>query len=198
MAMFLWSLLLLIARGTGALFIFSGISKLVTRTNFRQTLNGLPFLPPRTIPLIENLLPWLEVGIGSLLVLGAFTRYVTWGALALLFAFSLVAVSALVRGVAVPCACFGEFSSHPLSWRTVIRNVFFALLLLPLVFMTRLSPWSWDAIRSGTESTWDVALVGSFPIAIALIAVLVAAAQRTLVGISTGFATHHREERLHE
>lgn len=198
MAMFLWSLFLLIARGTGALFIFSGISKLVTRTNFRQTLNGLHFLPPRTIPLIANLLPWLEVGIGSLLVLGAFTRYVTWGALALLLAFSLVAVAALVQGVAVPCACFGEFSSHPLSWRTVTRNVFFALLLLPLVATARLSPWSWDAIRSGTEKRWDVALIGSFPIAIAVIAVLIVAAQRTLAGISAGFATPRRKDASYE
>lgn len=198
MATPLWTLFLLIARGTGALFIFSGISKLIARATFRQTLNGLSFLPSRSIAPTAMILPWLEIGIGSLLILGVLTRYITWGALALLIAFSLVAVGAVLRGVAVPCACFGEFSAHPLSWRTVARNALFAMLLLPLTFTVRSSPWSWDAIRSGTEARGDVALIGSVPIAVAVVAILVAAAQRMLAGISASLATPRRKDASYE
>src|SRR5579872_5520907 len=117
------TVLLLIARAAGALFIFSGVSKLVSRYAFLASLRAL-FLPSLIIAPVAAVLPWLEVMIGSLLVMGFLALYTAWVSLALLLTFSLVAIVAIVRGVDVPCSCFGTTSRAPLSWKTLVRNLF--------------------------------------------------------------------------
>lgn len=186
------TLLLLIARVTGVLFIFSGVSKLMARDTFAASLRGLPFLPSWGIGPVATALPWVEVVLGSVMVMGLLTLYAVLIALALLFIFSLVAIAALARGLDVPCACFGAASRAPLSWWTVGRNVLFALLLFPIVIINHPSPLSVDAILSGpissrpaNRSLIEVAFLASLPVCAGGVAVLMAIVQRTLGRIST-------------
>src|SRR5579883_1937727 len=98
--------LLLLARSVGALFVFSGVNKLMSQPSFLTSLQALPFLPLWGARLIVAVLPWLEVVIGSLLVMGFLVSYATLASFTLLLAFSFVAVIAEVCGLDVPCACF--------------------------------------------------------------------------------------------
>ncbi len=183
----LLTLILVFARATGALFIFSGVQKIVSRYAFETTLRSLPFLPPWSATFVVSVLPWLEITLGSALVTGFLTSYAVRVLLALLLVFTLTAVVAVMRGVNVPCSCFGAASQAPLSWRTMVRNLFIALLLLPLVFADRPLPMSVDAMlrSSVNRSIVDAMLLASFPICVAGIAILVAVAQTTLAQLST-------------
>jgi len=178
--------LLLIARVTGALFIFSGVSKLMARAAFVASLHALPFVPLWSVAGVSTILPWVEIGVGSALVMGLLVPYVGGAALALLLVFTLVAIMAVVRGLDVPCSCFGATSGAPLSRRTVARNGLFALLLLPLVMTNRPSPVSLDALRSrsGGPSLMDVILMILLPVCLAIVAVTIVAAQHTLEQLS--------------
>ncbi len=182
------TLLLFVARAAGALFIFSGVGKLMGRRAFMTSLRALPFVPPWGVALVAAGLPWVEIVLGSALLMGFFALYAAWLSLALLLAFSLVAISAVARGMDVPCSCFGKASQAPISMRTVVRNAFFALLLLPLVLANRPAPVSMDALLNEaiprSRSLADTVLLLGVPLCVAGIAAIVAVAQRTLKGLS--------------
>jgi len=170
----------------GALFIFSGISKLVSQYTFLASLRALPFLPSWSVTLVGVVLPWMEVVIGGALVVGFLESEAACVALALLLAFSLVAIGAIIRGLNVPCSCFGTASRDPLSWRTVGRNTFIALFLVPPVIFHRWTPLSADAMLNGSaaRSLADILLLLSFPLCVVGLAALVATAQKTLTRVA--------------
>ncbi len=177
--------LLLMARATGALFIFSGVSKLLARHTFLAALHTLPFVPTWSVAPLVRVLPWVEVALGSAVVMGLLAPYAAGAVLALLVVFSLVAVVAVARGLDVPCSCFGEASQTPLSLRTVGRNVILALLLFPLLLINYPSPDSLDVLLANSgRSLADMLLIVSLPVCVAGVSVLIATAQRTLAGVS--------------
>lgn len=180
------SLLLLIARGTGALFIFSGVSKFMARTAFHNTLSSLPFLPSRIAPFVVVTLPGVEIAIGGALITGILTRYSAIVALALLLVFTLVAVFTVAHGLSIPCSCFGTTSTTPLSRKTVVRNTLLALPLVPLALLNRPSPLSVDALPSyhTNRSVDNVAILLLLLACTIGAAVLIATAQKTLTKIT--------------
>lgn len=181
------TMFLLLARGAGAVFILSGVSKLMSRHSFFVTLRAMPFLSSWRARVIVKVLPWTELTIGSALVMGLLSAYAAWAALALLLAFSLIAVVAVARGLDVPCACFGATSRARLSLRTVVKNALLALFLLPVLIVNRPSLMSADAMVVGTESRSlaDAVVIASLPLCLVGVAIFIAAAQRTLESIST-------------
>ena len=64
-------------------------------------------------------LPWIEIGLGALLVAHVGLPWTAWAAVALLAAFTVW----LVTHRGVPCACFGAWSRRPAGWREVVRNL---------------------------------------------------------------------------
>jgi hypothetical protein len=74
--------------------------------------------------------PFLELVLGALLVLGWWPRVTTIAAVLVLGAFTGLIVTNLLRGNRPSCACFGVRSARPLSWMFVARNVAFVGLLL--------------------------------------------------------------------
>jgi len=138
--------LFLLGRLTGILFIFAGTGKLLSLGKLEQTMHALPvsFLPGNAIDVITKALPWIEFLLGTLLILGAFLPYTAWISIILLFVFNLVAILAVVKGVNIPCSCFGGNSDEILSLQTIARNFVFVILVLPLVVPGRTSPLSVD------------------------------------------------------
>jgi len=180
-------LLLLMARATGALFIFSGVSKLVTRRAFLISLRRLSFLPAWSIFLVTMTLPWLEVALGSMLVTGFFTTYAARITIALLLLFNIMTGVAIVQGLDVPCSCFGATSQATLSGKTIIRNIILALLVLPAALAGHPISLSLDAMIAGAEqrSAIDLIIIASFAGCTAGVAALIATAQKTLGELST-------------
>jgi len=104
------ALLLLIMRLIlGAVFVYSGFSKLIAPLeNFTAVIEGYRFLNPQFIWPIAFFLPWLELILGTFLFTGFLTRL----SAALLGLFSAVFVTLLARSIVLKlsiteCGCFG-------------------------------------------------------------------------------------------
>ncbi len=110
----------------GLVFLVSGASKLAERT---WPSSAAAFGVPRWA---ARLLPIVELVVGALLVPGLGGAWVVGVAAALLVAFTAVIVLRLLADGDRPvCACFGAWSTRPISWRTVARNA--GLLALAVV-----------------------------------------------------------------
>jgi len=140
----------------GGLLVTAGAVKLAATPAWRRVWLGAYRLVPRgLVTPAAWLLSVLEVTTGLVIALGAFSRA---GAIAvgiLLLVVTGAAVSALFRGLAIPCGCFGRVREL-LSWRVVGRNV--SLIALALV----LSVHGLTGIRAGVLA-WpgQLALVGA-------------------------------------
>ncbi len=142
----------LIARvSAGAAFFYAGLAKSL---NFGATLlavHAYRLVPAFLERPIAYGLPWLEVALGVLILLGLSTRYA--GLLtALLAALFLVAMGqALLRGLQIGCGCFGG-STAPLSWLDLARDL---PLLAAGLFLTlrRAGPWRLDQFFGAASKT---------------------------------------------
>lgn len=84
-------------------------------------------------PFVVSTLPWVELALGGLLIAQVARRVAAVAAIALLVAFTTVIVRRLRAGEHPPCACFGAWSTRPLSAGHVARNcVLLALCVVAL------------------------------------------------------------------
>ena len=77
-------------------------------------------------------MPFVEIVVGSLLVGQIARREVAVFAAALLLAFTILLVVRLVQGRRPPCACFGAWTTKPIGWGNVARNVAFIVVATAL------------------------------------------------------------------
>lgn len=83
---------------------------------------------------IAPIVPWIEIAFGALLIVQIAPEIVGSLALGILFIFTLLIARQLQIGHRPVCACFGSWSSKPLSWQHVARNVgFIALAVITIV-----------------------------------------------------------------
>jgi hypothetical protein len=86
---------------------------------------------PKTI---APIVPWFEIALGALLIVQLKPEVVGALSVALLVAFTLLIMRQLQKGERPVCACFGSWSSKPLSWNHVARNAgFIALAAITIV-----------------------------------------------------------------
>lgn len=101
----------------GVAFVVAGGSKLAARESWPTQARGLG-APTWTIPLV----PWLELGIGSLLIVQLLRVPAAVAAALLLVVFTVLLVGKIAAGEHPPCACFGAWSAKPIGWGHVVRN----------------------------------------------------------------------------
>lgn len=83
---------------------------------------------------IAPVVPWIEIALGALLIVQIQPEVVGVLTLALLMTFTLLIARQLQKGHRPVCACFGSWSSKPLSGKHVARNVGFIALALIAIF----------------------------------------------------------------
>ena len=83
---------------------------------------------------IAPIVPWVEIALGALLIVQLKPEVVGSLSLVLLVTFTLLIVRQLQKGHRPVCACFGSWSSKPLSGKHVARNVGFIALALITIF----------------------------------------------------------------
>jgi uncharacterized membrane protein YphA (DoxX/SURF4 family) len=109
----------------GAVLLLSGAAKLAAGPRWAAQAEALGS-PAIAVPV----LPWLEVGLGALLITGVWRPVVAVVAAALLASFTVLLVLRLVQGRRPPCACFGAWSTRPVGFGSVARNVVLIALAL--------------------------------------------------------------------
>ncbi len=114
--------------GIGAVFLVAGALKFGHAPQFAAQIAAFGILPQALVAPAAIALPFVEMLVGLYLVVGLFTRYAALAAFVLAFVFDAAIASAVIRGLALDCGCFGQGDKTVTSWAEVGRDFVFVLL----------------------------------------------------------------------
>jgi len=99
----------------GAVFAFSGVTKVVDIDGTIRAVRAYRILPEAIVPTVGAALPVLELALAALLLTGLLTRAAAVITVPLSLAFFLGVASAWARGLTIQCGCFGNggLTAHP-------------------------------------------------------------------------------------
>ncbi len=126
---------LLVRMTLGVIFTYASVDKILNPGDFAETLYGYQLLPGSLIKLKAIILPWLELVLGVLLVVGLWVPGAASLSALLLLTFFGTILFNIARGLDIHCGCFSaggaEVSGAPM-FRYVVRDGVFLLLSLYL------------------------------------------------------------------
>lgn len=125
------ALITLLRLALGAVFVYAAYTKLRQPWMlFAFSVNSYGLLPEHAVMQLARTLPWVELAIGVLLIIGYQLRYVAAAATVLLSVFFGVMLRAHFKGLGIDCGCFGF--GEKLGVRTLIRDGLLVALSLGL------------------------------------------------------------------
>lgn len=141
----------------GGIFIYAGYSKLflptmhphppvgIALSMFALQVDSYQLLPPWAVNFVAHTLPFAEVALGLLLIIGWQLRI--WATLTtlLILGFFAAVVRSYAAGLQINCGCFAN--PEPLTKMTVLRDGLLAALALAMTVLAFLEarkphPWS--------------------------------------------------------
>ena len=93
--------------GLAAVWLISGVLKAVDPDQTYVAVRAYDVLPEAGVEIVAAMLPWVEIALGVLLVVGAGTRVVAVASAAVLLVFIAGVTQAWARGLSIDCGCFG-------------------------------------------------------------------------------------------
>ncbi|MFC4949346.1 MauE/DoxX family redox-associated membrane protein [Pseudonocardia sp. GCM10023141] len=93
--------------GLAAVWLISGTLKALDPDQTYVAVRAYDVLPRGSIDIVAGVLPWLELVLGVLLLVGFGTRAVAILSALLLLAFIAGVSQAWARGLSIDCGCFG-------------------------------------------------------------------------------------------
>ena len=107
-----------------ALLLWAGSAKAFDRQGSILAVDAYDVVPDGLVRPIAAVLPWLEIGVGLLLVLGLFVRFAGLATVVLAAVFIAALSQAKARGLAIDCGCFGGGGAgEGVSWWDIARDV---------------------------------------------------------------------------
>jgi len=91
----------------GAIFIVASIGKLPQQAEFADAVVAYDILPTLLARWYGLLLPWAELLVGGLLILGFFQKFIAGVSVILILSFIIANSIALSQGMGAECGCFG-------------------------------------------------------------------------------------------
>jgi hypothetical protein len=126
----------------GAFFLIFALKKLPDRPGFVFVVVAYRVLPRRWAEVYGYCLPWLELCVGGMLVLGILPRVFAFVAAFLLISFLVaIGLNIMRRRTDLSCGCAGGSSQQKIGSMLLLRNL--ALLLLAVVCMFSTSFFVW-------------------------------------------------------
>lgn len=116
----------------GILFLAGGVSKCLRISSVFHIISNYRLLPDTAAHLASYLLGPAEAVTGLLFLTAIFLPVykLAWAATTgMLLVFSFAILSALLRGLKIPCGCGILLNGHVIRWTTLLRN----LLLLTIL-----------------------------------------------------------------
>ncbi|TET16360.1 MAG: DoxX family membrane protein [Dehalococcoidia bacterium] len=140
----------------GTTFIVSGAGKLPERAEFVRQCQQYDLLPDVLARLYGTGLPWVEIVVGSFLLLGLFSRFAA--GIGMLTALSCIIANSILlyRGLNLECRCFGELAV--IQTRDALLIDFALLIMAFQVLVHRGEFLSLDSIifrRKSSEAASD-------------------------------------------
>ncbi|MET9611327.1 MauE/DoxX family redox-associated membrane protein [Kitasatospora indigofera] len=130
---------------------WAGLAKISDPAEAAQAVRAYEILPESLVKPVGYALPFLEVALAVLLVIGLGVRIVAVVSALLLLTFIAGITSAWVRGISIDCGCFGGGGTVDASQteylQEILRDTGFLLLAAWLVYRprTKLSADAWLA-----------------------------------------------------
>ena len=132
--------------GLAAVWLFAGAAKVGDLAASGRSVNAYDVMPFEVAKVVGAALPFVELALGVLLLIGLATRVVAGISAALLLVFIAGIASAWARGLSIDCGCFGSggelvAGQSPTYGPEILRDVGFLLLAAFLLVwpLTRLS-----------------------------------------------------------
>lgn len=104
---------LVVRLGLAAVWLYAGATKVGDLAASGRSVHAYQVLPYDVSVVVGAVLPFVELALGVLLLLGLATRLVAGVSAALLVVFIAGIVSAWSRGLAIDCGCFGTGGELP-------------------------------------------------------------------------------------
>jgi uncharacterized membrane protein YphA (DoxX/SURF4 family) len=131
----------LVRVGLAAVFLISGYLKAVDLDQTYVAVKAYQVLPKPAVELVATVLPWFELALGLLVLLGVGTRIVSVISALLLLTFMAGVTQAWVRGLSIDCGCFGgggDVAADRTSYGTeLLRDTGFMILAVWLIVRPR-------------------------------------------------------------
>jgi uncharacterized membrane protein YphA (DoxX/SURF4 family) len=132
--------------GLAAVWLFAGAAKVGDLAASGRAVNAYDVMPFEAAKVVGAALPFVELALGGLLLVGLATRVMAGISAALLLVFVAGIASAWARGLSIDCGCFGSggelaAGQTPTYGTEILRDVGFLLLAAFLLVwpLTRLS-----------------------------------------------------------
>jgi len=107
----------------GGLLVLAGVTKLAGRSAFREAVAEYKMLPSAIEGPFAAVLPFVEVTLGALLLLGLGTTAAAAIATPLFLTFTLAIGVNLARGRSFDCHCFGAINRDTIGWPALLRSI---------------------------------------------------------------------------
>ena len=141
--------------GLAAVFLIAGALKVGAPQSSVQAVRAYRLLPDAAVTVVGWGLPFLEIALGLLMLLGIATRAVAVAGAALLLLFIAAVASAAARKLSIDCGCFGGGGAVPPGQTRyaaeIVRDVGFLLLAAWLIWRPRSRLALDPAARAGTD-----------------------------------------------
>ncbi|MET8909070.1 MauE/DoxX family redox-associated membrane protein [Micromonospora sp. NPDC004551] len=139
--------------GLAAVWLVAGASKVDDLAASGRAVNAYQVMPYELATVIGAALPFVELALGVLLLVGLATRVVAGVSAALLVVFIVGIASAWSRGLAIDCGCFGSggqlaAGQAPSYLPEILRDLGFLVLAGFLLSWPR-TPFSVDGWLAG-------------------------------------------------
>jgi uncharacterized membrane protein YphA (DoxX/SURF4 family) len=144
--------------GLAAVWLVSGWLKMVDPNQTYLAVQAYDVLPPGLVSVVAAGLPFLELALGMLLLIGLGTRLTAVVASVVLLGFIGAVAQSWARGLTIDCGCFGgggQVSAGETAYpQEIARDVGFLLLA------------GWLMVRPRTLLSVDRALSGRGPVGV--------------------------------
>ncbi len=120
-------LLFIIRLILGALFVYSAFTKITDLDYFAKSLYNYRLLPEESLNFFALIIPWLELTVGILLIIGIYVKESALLGTLLMTVFTAAIAIALARGLDIECGCFGTRDGSRVGILKIIEDVFMLL-----------------------------------------------------------------------
>ncbi len=119
----------------GFLFIYASLDKIIYPSKFAEVIYNYRLLPVELVNICAILVPWIEVFIGVMLLIGIWVDASAFMLSSITFVFTFLIISAIFRGLNIECGCFSlDAEGSLVSWKRVIEDIFILIGGLYLVW----------------------------------------------------------------
>jgi len=161
------AILIVVRFSLAAVFAVAGLAKVRDVRGSRKSLGAFG-VPAALTPAVAVLVPLAELACAIALLRYRWAVTGAIGAAVLLAIFIAGITVSLARGQTPDCHCFGQLSSSPVSWRTLVRNLGLLVLASVVAWKADEIPSAWPTLSRDSFEIAMLTALGALAVVLAL------------------------------